>query len=232
MSKKGGSRHYVRMRANKDLGVVSRKSIKWLLAPSPGTHSKTESISTGVFLRDVQGKADTIREVKRVLSSGNFLVDGKKVREPKFPVGIMDIISEPMEKKTYRMSFDGPRLVPKEVKGEAAARKYLKVIGKHTVSGGKTCITFHDGRNYIGDKHINTGDTCVFSIPDFKLVSHIKLAPGAQCIVMKGKHIGEAATLAKLIERPGSHDTEVQMSGAAGEFITVAKYLFAIDGNY
>ena len=232
MSKKGGSNHFVRMRANKNTGVVGRKKIKWLLAPEPGTHKKAESISTGVLLRDVLGRASSIHEVKKILNSGGLLIDGKKITEAKFGVGVMDIISEPAEKKVYRMSLDSARLVPKEVKGDSATRKYLKVIGKNTNKGGKIVIAFHDGRNQFGDKHISTGDTCVFSIPDFKLLSHIKLAPGVSCVVMKGKHMGEVAKLEKIIERPGSHDTEAHLIGADGEFITVRKYLFAVDGNY
>ena len=232
MSKKGGSNHYVRMRADKNTGVTGRKKIKWLLAPEPGTHKKTESISTGVLLRDVLGRASSIHEVKRILHTGGLLIDGKTITEPRFSVGVMDIISEPTEKKVYRMSLDGAKLAPKEVKGEAATRKYLKVIGKSTNKGGKITIAFHDGRNQSGDKHISTGDTCVFSLPDFKLVSHIKLAPGVSCLVMKGKHMGEVAKLNKIIERPGSHDTEVHLTGASGDFITVRKYLFAVDGNY
>jgi len=220
------------MRASKNIGVVSRKKVKWLLAPEPGTHKKEESISTGVLLRDVLGTAGSAREVKKILQSGGLLVDGKKITEAKFPIGIMDIISEPAEKKTYRMSLSGPKLVRREVKAEAAGLKYLKVTGKSIVKGGKTCVSFHDGRNYLGDKHISTGDTCVFSVPGFKLITHIKLAPGAQCLVMKGKHMGEVATLSKIIERPGSHDTEALLTGPAGEFVTVVKYLFAIDGNY
>ncbi|MCX6771609.1 MAG: S4 domain-containing protein [Candidatus Micrarchaeota archaeon] len=232
MSKKGGSNHFVRMRASKNIGVISRKKVKWLLAPAPGTHKKSESISAGVLLRDVLGRASSIHEVKRILRTGGLLIDGKKISEPKYPVGVMDIISEPAEKKAYRMSLDSARLVPKEVKGEAATRKYLKVTGKNTAKGGKITIAFHDGRNQFGDKHIGTGDTCVFSIPGFKLLSHIKLAPGVTCLVMKGKHMGEVAKLEKIIERPGSHDTEAHLTGASGEFITVRKYLFAVDGNY
>jgi small subunit ribosomal protein S4e len=232
MSKKGGSNHFVRMRASKNIGVVSRKKVKWLLAPEPGTHKKGESISTGVLVRDVLGKASSIHEVKKILNSGGLLVDGKKITEVKFPIGIMDIISEPSEKKVYRMSLSGPKLTPREVKADAATRKYLKVVGKNVVKGGKISVSFHDGRNYLADKHISTGDTCVFSVPEFKLITHIKLAPGVSCLVMKGKHMGEVAKLDKIIERPGSHDTEALLSGPAGEFVTVVKYLFAIDANY
>jgi small subunit ribosomal protein S4e len=220
------------MRASKDTGAVSRKKVKWLLAPAPGKHTKQESVSAGVLLRDVLGRAGTLHEVKKILNSGGLLVDGRKVNDPKRAIGLMDVVSEPAEKKAYRMSLSGPSLVPREVKDAAAASKYLKAVGKSTVKGGKISIAFHDGRNYLGDKHISPGDTCVFSLPDFKLTSHIKLAPGVQCIVVKGKHKGESAKLEKIIERPGSHDAEALLSGPKGEFITVVKYLFAVDGNY
>lgn len=232
MSKKGGSNHFVRMRASKSLGVTQRKSVKWLLAPNPGPHKRDESISAGVLMRDVLCKARDMREVKKILNSNAFVVDGKKVKDEKYAIGLMDIVALPSENKAYRMSLSGPSLVPREVKGAQAGRKYLKAVGKHTVKGRKTNITFHDGRNYLGDNHIRTGDTCVFSVPEFKLVSHIKLSPGVQCLVMEGKHIGETAKLEKIIERPGSHDAEALLSGPSGEFVTVAKYLFAVDAEY
>lgn len=232
MSKKGGSNHYVRMRAEKSLGVVGRKKVKWLLAPSPGMHKKAESISAGVLLRDVLGKVQNMHEAKRVLNSGNFLVDGKKVKDVKFSIGLMDMVTLPAEKKTYRMSLSGVNLVPKEVSGEQAGRKYLKVTGKHTIAKGKLQIAFHDGRAYLGDKAITTGDTCVFSVPGMKLAGNLKFAPGAKCLVTHGKHAGEIAELSKVIERPGSHDSEVLMAGASGQFITVAKYLFVVDEKF
>lgn len=232
MSKKGGSNHYVRMRAHKRLGVIGRKAIKWLLAPNPGPHKKTDSISAGVLLRDVLGTARTIHEAKKILNSGNLLVDGKKITETKYPIGLMDIISAPAEKKTYRIALLGPNMVPKEIDANAASKKYLKVVGKHTIKGGKVCLSFHDGRNLIGDKHVSTGDTCLLSVPGFKMVSHIKLAPGVRCLIVDGKHRGDIATLSKIIERPGSHASEALMSGASGEFVTVAKYLFAVDENF
>ncbi|VVB99124.1 30S ribosomal protein S4e [uncultured archaeon] len=232
MSKKGGSNHYIRMRADKRLGVVGRKSVMWLLAPNPGKHKKSESISAGVLMRDVLCRVQNLHEAKKIMNSGNFLVDGKKVKEPKYSIGLMDIITEVAEKKSYRMSLDGPKLVPKEVKSESAEKKYLKATGKATVTGGKTQITFHDGRTYLGDKNIHTGDTCVFAIPSFKLAGHLKFAPGARCLVTQGKHIGEIAKLDKVIARPGSHESEAQLSGDSGEFVTLVKYLFVVDEKF
>lgn len=220
------------MRANKRIGVVERKGVKWLLAPAPGPHKKFESVSSGVFLRDVLCHATTIHEAKKILNTGGLLVDGKKVKDTKFPIGLMDVVSEPTEKKTYMVSLSGPNLVPKEVTGNKASRKYLRVAKKHTVKGGKTNITFHDGRNYLGDNQIKTGDTCVFSVPGFKMEKHIKLAPGARCLVVEGKHRGEIAKLEKIIERPGSHDSEALLTGSEGEFITVVKYLFVVDDEF
>ena len=154
MSKKGGSNHFVRMRASKGLGVVSRKKVKWLLAPAPGAHKKTESISAGVLMRDVLGIAQSAHEAKRILNTGNLLVDGRKVKDVKYSIGLMDIISLPAEKKSYRMSLEGAKLVPKEISSEHSSRKYLKVTGKHTIRGAKTQLSFHDGRTYLGDKNV------------------------------------------------------------------------------
>ncbi|HIH18500.1 TPA: hypothetical protein HA225_00825 [Candidatus Micrarchaeota archaeon] len=232
MSKKGGSRHMVRMRADKRLGVIQRKKVKWLLASAPGPHKKKDSISTGVLIRDVLGLSRNLHEAKKILNSGGFLVDGRNIKDVKFPIGLMDVLSLPLEKKSYRISLKGPDMVPKVISAEAAGSKYLKVVGKQTIRGGKISLTFHDGRNYLGDKHISTGDTCVLSVPDFKLLSHIKLEPGAQCLVTEGKHRGDIARLEKMIERPGSHEPEALLKGLAGEFVTVAKYLFAVDSNY
>lgn len=232
MSKKGGSNHFVRQRASKELGVVDRKSIKWLLAPSPGRHKKFESISAGVLLRDVLEIVQNAFEAKKLMNSGNLLVDGKVAKDVKLAIGLMDVLTIPAEKKSYRMSLDGQNLVPKEVSGDAAVRKYLKVTGKNTIKGAKTQIAFHDGRVYLGDKKIMTGDTCVFSLPEFKLAGHIKFAPGARCLVTQGKHAGEIAQLDKVIERPGSHGSEVLLSGSSGQFVTVAKYLFVVDEKF
>jgi small subunit ribosomal protein S4e len=232
MSKKGGSKHFIRMRAHKRLGVVERKAVRWLLAPNPGPHKKSDSISVGVLVRDVLHRARNIHEVKKILNSGNLLVDGKKITDTRYSIGLMDILSEPAEKKTYRVALLGPNMVPKEINADAASKKYLKVVGKHTIKGGKVCLSFHDGRNYIGDKHVSTGDTCLLSVPGFKMVSHIKLAPGARCLIVDGKHRGDIATLSKIIARPGSHASEALMTGASGDFVTVAKYLFAVDENF
>lgn len=220
------------MRASKRVGIVERKAVKWLLSPSPGPHRKFEGVSAGVFLRDVIRRAGTIHEAKKILHTGGFLVDGKKITGIKFPIGLMDIVSEPSMKKTYRMSLSGPNLVQKEVSGAAASRKYLRVAKKHTVKGGKTNITFHDGRNYLGDNQIKTGDTCIFSVPAFKMEKHLKLAPGARCLVVDGKHRGEVAKLEKIIERPGSHEAEALLSGPQGEFVTIVKYLFVVDEEF
>ncbi len=232
MSKKGGSRHALRIGAQKRIGIKHRKGIKWLLAPCPGAHKREESISAGVLLRDILEKARNLHEVQKILNSGNLLVDGRKIKDKRFPIGLMDIVTLPAQKISYRMSLSGPNMVPKELSQKAASKKYLRVTKKHTAKGGKTAITFHDGRAHAGDKHIKVGDTCVLSVPQFKLESHIKLEPGVQCLVIKGKHTGELAKLDKIIERTGSHGAEAHLSGASGEFVTLVKYLFAVDKDY
>ncbi|MEM4555008.1 MAG: S4 domain-containing protein [Candidatus Anstonellaceae archaeon] len=232
MSKKGGSHHLVRICAPKEVGVKSRKKFKWVITPNPGKHKKSESIAAGTLLKEVLGLASNTKEAKRILNSGGLLVDGKKVKDIKFSIGLMDILFVPSENKYYRMSLSGKYLFPKEITAQEASRKYFKVIGKTTIKKGRVQISLHDGRTFIGDNNIKRGDTCVLSVPDFKLISHIKLQPGVRCLITHGRHKGQIAVLEKGIQRPGSHETEAMLSSESGPFITLMKYLFVIDDKF
>ncbi|MCX8197158.1 MAG: S4 domain-containing protein [Candidatus Micrarchaeota archaeon] len=232
MSKKGGSHHLVRICASKYAGVRQRKGYKWALVPMPGKHKKGESVAAGTFLRDVLGLASNLKEAKKIVNSGNLVVDGKKVKDVKFSIGLMDIVYLPAEKKYYRMSLSGRYLYPKEISAEESKQKYLKVVGKTTIKKGKIQIALHDGRTFLGDNNIKRGDTCVMSVPDFKLVSHLKLQPGVRCLITHGRHTGQTAKLEQIIQRPGSHETEAMLSGPSGQFITLLKYLFVIDDKF
>jgi small subunit ribosomal protein S4e len=145
----------------------------------------------------------------------------------------MDIVSVPKMDLHYIIVVDEKgRLVPRKVVKAESAQKYLKVIGKHTVSGGRHNLTFHDGKNLLGDNHIRVGDTVVVSLPDSKLKSHIRREKGSRCLVMEGKHAGSIVKLKDIIERKGGKPNEALVAVNGHEFITVARYLFVIDDSF
>ena len=234
MAKKGGSRHYKRIRLPRLLPISARKSPKWMLSPTAGPHPKKRSIALGSLLRDVLKIGDDLRECKRVLSSGNVLVDGKIVRNIRRPIGIMDIVSLPKEGRAWRLQIVKGRLLPSELASGSAAAKFklCKVVKKTTVPGGKISITTHDGRTMLADNNVKVGSTLKLSIPSMKISGQIPLAPGARCLITEGKHSGELAILESIIERTGSMDPEARMRAGSEAFVTLTKYVFAVDDEF
>ena len=99
------SKHLKRLAAPRAVRL-HRKEKKWTIKPSPGPFSLDKSIPLGLIIRDYLNLCDTYREVKRIIASGDILVDGKQRKNHKFPCGFMDVISIPKIKKDYRILFN------------------------------------------------------------------------------------------------------------------------------
>ena len=82
---------------------IKRKGITFVTRPNPGMHSKKNSISINVVLRDMLKYAKTTRDVKVILSKGDILVDGKQIKDNRFSVGVMDLIDIPKTKESFRV---------------------------------------------------------------------------------------------------------------------------------
>ena len=74
---------------------LKRKVSIWVTKQSAGAHSIEDSMSAVTVLRDMVGACDTAREAKRIIGNREMFVDGKAVKNPKAPVGFMDVISIP-----------------------------------------------------------------------------------------------------------------------------------------
>jgi len=137
----------------------------------------------------------TAREARHILNDRGVLVDGRPITDPKFPVGLMDVLSFAVTKAHYRMLVNTRgkmALVPIE---EADANwKLCRVEDKTTVRRGKTQLNLHDGRNVLLEKDAyKTGATLKVHVPDQKVVEQYELGKGAPVLVTGGQHVGEIA---------------------------------------
>lgn len=237
MAKRGGCVHLKRIAAPKAIPIRDKKAATWILRPSPGPHSKDRNIPLGVLLRDVLEVVRTMKEVKRILTLRSVLVDGLVRMDEKFPVGIMDVVTLVPERKNYRIVVDWKgRLVPMEIKGDETKEKIAKVMKKHTVKKDKINLTLHDGRNILADKHINVGDSVRVEFSKSakekaKIVEHLKLQPGARCLLSEGKHAGSLVDLKSIVKRKGKKSEAIVTAGA-DEFITVSDYLLVVSKDF
>src|SRR2546422_10963460 len=124
----------------------------------------------------------TAREARHILNDRGVLVDGRAITDPKFPVGLMDVLSFAVTKAHYRMLVNTRgkmALMPIE---EADANwKLCRVEDKTTVRRGKTQLNRHDGRNVLLDKDTyTTGATLKDDVPEQKGVEHCVHGKGAR----------------------------------------------------
>ncbi len=176
---------------------IKRKEHKFITTLR-GPHA--EALPLHVLIRDVFELADNGREAKKIITSGNVIIDGKVRKDIKFGVGAMDIIEIPLLKKTWRA-------VPKkgltfiEISGNDAKNKICKIIGKKVLRGGKMQLNLDDGKNILTDKKYSTKDSLLIEVPSQKIIDHVPFKEDNLVVVTKGKNIGLVAILKK-IDKP------------------------------
>ncbi len=175
--------------------TIPRKTDFWVVKPSAGPHPIDASVPLGLILRDMLKVCASAREARHILNDRGVLVDGRAVTDPKFPVGLMDVLSFAATKAHYRMLVDTRGKMALVPIGEADSNwKLCRVEDKTTVRRGKTQVNLHDGRNVLLEKDAyKTGATLKVHVPDQKVVEHYELGKGAPVLVTGGQHVGEIA---------------------------------------
>ncbi len=220
-----------RFQVNKNV-VIPKKIAKYAISIGPGPHSKEESIPLGVLIRDFLGYADSYKEVKKVLGRRHVMVDGKIRKDPKYPVGFMDVVHIPVLNKYYRVVFNNKgRLVLIEVYKGKETKKLLKIKNKTTVKGGRIQITFNDGKNVLVDlKHhnkYNVGDTVEYDYVSKKIDGVYPLKEGSKVIITRGKHAGSVGVLNKIIPRNDLDSPKVEIE-YDGKVIVIPKNIIFV----
>jgi small subunit ribosomal protein S4e len=68
---------------------------KFAPRPVPGPHPVAYSVPWRVFVRGWLRYASTAREAEKIVFLGKILEDGRVVKEPRFPIGLMDVLEVP-----------------------------------------------------------------------------------------------------------------------------------------
>jgi small subunit ribosomal protein S4e len=221
--------HMKRLNAPRTLRL-HRKEKKWTIRPLPGPHPIFQSISLGVLIRDYLHLCDTRREARQILSLGSILVDGNIRKDLKFPVGLMDVIAIPSEKKYFRLVFDkrgNLTIVP--ISSSDAEWKLRRIENKSTLKGNKTQLNLHDGTNLLikdeASHHI--GDVLRMKLKDHSVSDVYPRKKGTISFIIGGSHTGEMATLDAISMIKSSKPNVAQMTGDQ-QFTTLEQYVFPI----
>jgi len=222
--KKMTKNHLKRLNAPKTWGI-KRKESRFVTRPKPGPHSFKEGISLNLILKELLNYADTTKDVKRILSNKDVLVDGKPRKDHRFLAGLMDIISLPKKKEYFKILLNKKgKLELNPIKENYTGLKFCKIKEKSFV-GKKVQLNLHDGRNILVDKDsYKVGDTLVLEVPKQKIKEHLKLEQKSFVYLIGGRHIGETGIIEDI---KGKNIVYKKDSGEVYE--TLKRYAFVIE---
>lgn len=184
---------------------LKRKINVWVTKQSPGAHPIEKSMPAVLVMRDLLGICDTSKEAKRIIGNREIMVDGKPLRSPKAPIGLMDVVSIPKMKKDFRMLLtDKGKFTLVPITADEAKWKLCRIEDKTTIRGGKVQLNLHDGRNIVLDKdQYKTGDVLKVEFDGQKVKESFPLAEGALIMVIEGNKSGQTSTIASTVEVRG-----------------------------
>ncbi|HJW96887.1 MAG TPA: 30S ribosomal protein S4e [archaeon] len=182
---------------------LAKKAESYVTTPVPGPHPKYGCIPLKLIVRDTLGLAHTSAEARKILNAGKVMVDKKVRREPRFPVGLMDILEIPELGMSYRVAISRRGLGLEKVKPEETGAKLCRITGKRTIKGGMQQLNLHDGRNVLAKGPYGVGDSVLIEIPGQKIAGHFPLKKGEHAVIIAGRNMGTSGKIRDIKERKG-----------------------------
>ena len=180
---------------------LAKKAESYVTTPMPGPHPKYGCIPLKLIVRDVLGLAHTSAEARKILNAGKVVVDKKVRREPRFPVGLMDVLEIPELGMSYRLTISRRGLGLEKVRPEETGAKLCRITGKRTIKGGLQQLSLHDGRNILAKGPYAVGDSILIEIPGQKIAGHFPLKKGEHAVIIAGRNMGASGKIKDIKER-------------------------------
>jgi len=201
------------------------KQPRFITVPNPGAHPKEESIPLLLLVRDKLDYADTARESNRIIRNGHILVNGRTREDPKYGIGLMDVIEIPTLPKFFRVLPSRKGLYLKEIDKKESALRLCRIANKSILPGGKVQLNLHDGTNLLVEQgKYKTRDTVIIDTKKGKITGVIEFKEGNTAMVVHGRHSGEVGKIVEILPGTMTRDSLTKV----GELQTLTKYLFVI----
>jgi len=232
---RGPRKHLKRVRAPKSW-LMDKMGGVFAVRPAEGPHKLRESIPLQVILRDKLHFAKTGREVDVILHQKEGLVhiDKKIRRNPKYPVGLMDVIDLPKVGISYRVLYDVKgRFEFVKIKKAEASYKLCRIEKKQIGANGVVYLVTHDGRTLrFASKDININDTVKFNLDKGEVVEKYSMALNNVAYIRNGTNRGRIGVITHIVHFEGNYDLITLKDSNGHLFTTRINYVFVIgNGN-
>jgi small subunit ribosomal protein S4e len=232
MANKGNSNRQKRI-SYAGKAKINRKEHCWTFNTKPGAHAKNESVSFGLIIRDVLNLANNTKEVKYILNNKNCFINGVRIKEHRFAVGLFDILFFKDIDKTYRVLLTKKdKIILKEINDkEHLIPCRVKVKKPHLKD--KFLIGFSNGYNHIVGKNVkvSVGDSVMYDINKKAFADVVSKKEGARVYIVGGPHVSSFGVLKNIIKGDLKKSSEVTVDCNGKEVKTMEKYIFVIPEN-
>jgi len=228
---RGPKKHLKRINAPKSWMLDKLGGI-FATKPSQGPHKYRESIPLTIVLKNRLKYALTGREVMMIVNDkeGNIAVDGKIRKDPRFPAGLMDVISIKKTGELYRVLYDVKgRFVLRNIGAEEAKYKLCKVTKKSVGPNKIPYIVTHDGRTIrFPNPAIAVLDTIKLDIATGLIVDHVPFETSNLALVTSGNNVGRVGVLVHRDRHVGGFDIVHVRDARGHSFATRIANIFII----
>ncbi|KAG0439704.1 40S ribosomal protein S4 [Dictyocoela muelleri] len=187
---RGPRKHLKRLAAPKSW-LLDKSGGVYAPRPSTGPHKLEECIPLCILLSKKLGYAQNSKEIKHIMKNRMIMINGKVRTDPRYPVGIMDILSIPKTGETFRLLYNtsGRFFLHRLEKQENFT--ITKVIKKVIRKGKVPYIYTEDGGSFrYCDLEINVGDSVKVDLETRKVVEFLPIAEGNIVYLTRGKNMG------------------------------------------
>jgi len=204
--------------------------------PSAGPHKLRECIPLNVLLQQRLKYALTRQEARTIVKNkeGLIKVDGKVRRDPRFPLGSMDVVSIERTNENFRILLDTKgRFQAHRIKSEEAGFKLCKVVRKTINKQKVPHIGTHDARTIrFPHPDICLNDSVKINLATGEISSIVKFTNGATVMLTGGNNIGRIGILQSIEKHQGSFDIAHVKDASGHSFSTRISNCFVIgDGK-
>ena len=197
---RGPKKHMKRITAPRSW-MMNKLGGTYTVRPSQGPHKRRVSLPLQIVLRDKLKLAFNGTDCYKILrqKEGLLRVDNKIRRQPKFPVGFMDIIEIPKCGYAFRIMYDSKgrfKLVDVDVDKNEQNFKICRVMTKSVGPNKIPYLVTHDGRTLrFADENIKVHDSIKMNVKNGEVETFFKMAVGNMAIISQGNNRGRIGTV-------------------------------------
>merc|ERR1719263_812143 len=203
--------------------------------PSPGPHKLRECIPLNVHLqlrlKYALSKAEATKIVKD--TEGLIKVDGKIRRDPRFPLGSLDVVTIEKTNEHFRILYDiKGRFQPHRIDAKEAGFKLCKVTQKKIGKSKVPHIVTNDGRTLrFPHPDIQTNDSVKYDFKSKSISGVIKFETGAMAMLIGGNNVGRIGNITSIEKHPGSFEIVHVKDSKGNSFSTRIANILVIGDN-